>query len=78
VSTNKGRMDAVIKTDKIIYIFEFKLNKTPKEAIEQIKQREYYQKYLHENKTIKLIGVQFNIDTGEIRDWEIEEKKGSL
>jgi hypothetical protein len=74
VNTNKGRMDAVIKTDKIIYIFEFKLNKTPKEAIEQIKQREYYQKYLLENKTIKLIGVQFNHETGEIKEWEIEEK----
>jgi len=73
VNTNKGRMDAVIKTDKIIYIFEFKLNKTPKEAIEQIKQREYYQKYLLENKTIKLIGVQFNQETGEIKEWEIEE-----
>jgi hypothetical protein len=73
VNTNKGRMDAVIKTDKIIYIFEFKLNKTPKEAIEQIKQREYYQKYLLEKKTIKLIGVQFNNETGEIKEWEIEE-----
>ncbi|HDT11139.1 MAG TPA: AAA family ATPase, partial [bacterium] len=74
VNTNKGRMDAVIKTDKIIYIFEFKLNKTPKEAIEQIKQREYYRKYLLENKTIKLIGVQFNQETGEIKEWEIEKK----
>jgi hypothetical protein len=74
VNTNKGRMDAVIKTDKIIYIFEFKLNKTPKEAIEQIKQREYYQKYLLDNIAIKLIGVQFNYETGEIKEWEVEEK----
>lgn len=73
VNTNKGRMDAVIKTDKIIYIFEFKLNKTAKEAIEQIKQREYYQKYLLEKKTIKLIGIQFNHETGEVKEWEVEK-----
>ncbi|HPG36004.1 MAG TPA: ATP-binding protein [bacterium] len=73
VNTNKGRMDAVIKTEKIIYIFEFKLNKTAKEAIEQIKQREYYQKYLLEKKTIKLIGIQFNHETGEVKEWEVEK-----
>ena len=34
VNTNDGRMDAVVKTDSHIYIFEFKLDKTVEEAIE--------------------------------------------
>ena len=40
VNTNKGRMDAVIKTDSNIYIFEFKLDKPASKALEQIKKRD--------------------------------------
>ncbi len=72
VNTNKGRMDAVIKTKSHIYIFEFKLKKTAQEALEQIKQREYYQKYLLDGRSLVLIGVSFNDQTGEIKDWVIE------
>jgi len=72
VNTNKGRMDAVIKTKSHIYIFEFKLKKTAQEALEQIKQREYFQKYLLDGRSLVLIGVSFNEATGEIKDWVIE------
>ncbi|MEA2013566.1 MAG: AAA family ATPase, partial [Verrucomicrobiota bacterium] len=34
VKTNKGRMDAVVKTPKYIYIFEFKVDKSADSAIE--------------------------------------------
>ncbi len=72
VNTNKGRIDAVIQTKSHIYIFEFKLNKTAQEALEQIKTHEYYQKYLRDERKLVLIGVAFNDQTGEIKDWIIE------
>ncbi|MBN2695161.1 ATP-binding protein [bacterium] len=75
VNTNDGRMDAIVKTDKTIYILEFKLNETAQDAIEQIKTKEYYNGYLLDNKTIILIGVQFDSETGMIKEWIIEEKK---
>jgi len=75
VNTNDGRMDAVIKTDKTIYILEFKLTETAQEAIQQIKTKEYYNRYLLDNKKIVLIGVQFDSETGMIKEWIIEEKK---
>ncbi len=78
VKTNDGRMDAVVETDSHIYIFEFKLDKSTKEALEQIKEKEYYNKYLLDKRNLVLVGVNFNSETGEIADWEAisnEEEK---
>ncbi len=69
VKTNKGRMDAVIITPEFIYIFEFKLDQSAEAAIAQIKEREYYQKYLLEQKELVLVGVNFDSKTGQIDDW---------
>ncbi len=73
VNTNKGRMDAVVQTDKFIYLFEFKLNKSAAEALAQIKVREYYKRYQTDNRKKILLGISFNDQTGEIREWVREE-----
>ena len=54
VHTHKGRIDAVIKTEQHIYIMEFKLG-TAKKALEQIEEKQYYEKYLRSNQQIILI-----------------------
>ena len=69
VKTNKGRMDVVIITPEFIYIFEFKLDASAESAIAQIKEREYYQKYLLDKKELVLVGVIFDSKTGQIDDW---------
>ena len=70
VKTNDGRMDAVVETDSHIYIFEFKLDKSTKEALNQIKEKEYYNKYLLDKRKLVLVGVKFDSSTGEIADWD--------
>ena len=60
VSTNKGRIDAVVEVNDTIYLFEFKLYASAKAALEQINTQEYYQKYLKQNKQIVLVGVGFD------------------
>ncbi len=72
VKTSDGRMDCVIKTDTHIYIFEFKLDKTTKEAIKQIKEKEYYNKYLLDKRELVLVGVSFDSSSGMIGEWEKE------
>ena len=69
VKTSKGRMDAVITTPQFIYIFEFKLDESADAAISQIKEREYYQKYLLDQKQLVLVGVNFDSATGQIESW---------
>ena len=72
VKTNKGRMDAVVLTKDYIYIFEFKVNKSAEIAIGQIKEKEYYQKYLLDDRKLILVGVNFDSETGNVKDWQSE------
>lgn len=58
VHTNKGRIDAVIETGCCIYILEFKMG-TPTEALSQIEEKNYHEKYISAGKSIRLIGVGF-------------------
>ena len=71
VQTNTGRIDAIIKTEKYIYIIEFKLGEA-KSAMAQIKEKEYYSPYLNSEKEIVLLGVGFDTEMKNIGNW-IEE-----
>ncbi len=68
-TTNDGRIDAVIQTQKAIYIFEFKLDNDPS-ALEQIKAKEYFKKYLLDKRDIYIIGVNFDSVKGNLVGWE--------
>lgn len=69
VVTNNGRIDCTVITDKYIYIFEFKLHDTDIAALEQIEEKKYYQKFLHEDKAIILVGVAFDLKQRNIGSW---------
>ena len=71
VHTPGGRADAVVHTENAIYIFEFKMEGagTPEEALAQIKERGYANRYLAEGKKIVCIGVTFDRKTRNISDW---------
>ena len=71
-ATNDGRIDAVVQTPKAIYIFEFKLDNDPT-ALEQIKEKEYFKKYLLDKRELYIIGVNFDTVKGNLVGWE-EEK----
>jgi hypothetical protein len=70
-ATNDGRIDAVVQTDKAIFIFEFKLDNDPT-ALEQIKEKEYYKKYLLDKRAIYIIGVNFDSEKGTLAGWNDE------
>ena len=70
--TNLGRIDAIIQTANNIYIFEFKIDKTAADALAQIKQKTYYERFLSANKPIYLVGVNFNTQIRNIDDYQIE------
>ena len=73
VMTIDGRIDAVINTDKYIYVIEFKAGQDAKTAIEQIKEKEYHKKYLADKKPVTLIGINFDIENKKIDDYLIEK-----
>ena len=69
--TNKGRIDAIIKTKNNIYIFEFKIDKTATEALNQINDKSYYERFIIEQNPIYLVGVNFNSQIRNIDDYVI-------
>lgn len=71
--TNIGRLDAVLETANKIYIMEFKLGKgSEQEALEQIKQKKYYEKYRGKGKNIVLIGAAFDPEDRNIGNYLLE------
>ena len=69
-----GRADCIVLTTDSVYIFEFKLtgNSSAEDALNQIKEKRYAEKYLVDGKTIVLIGAGFDEVTRTIRDWKVE------
>jgi hypothetical protein len=63
-------MDAVLKTDTHIYIFEFKIKKTANEAFQQLLDKKYADKYRLFNKPIIGFGINFNSTKKCIDDWK--------
>lgn len=70
VKTNKGRIDAVI-IDKTIYIFEFKFHGDKNAALDQIKDKRYFEKYQGCGKDIYLIGASFA--DRNVGEWVVEK-----
>lgn len=70
--TNMGRIDIIMETDHSIYIFEFKLDKTALDAINQIHEKQYYARFLSTDKKIYLLGINFSSVSRNIDDYIIE------
>ena len=68
---NKGRIDLTVKFKDKIYIIEFKVN--DENALQQIKEKKYYEKYLNEGKEIYLVGIVFDEDDKNISKFEWEK-----
>ena len=73
VCSSCGRSDAEVETSDAIYIFEFKVGGKPKDAISQIKQSGYADKYGASLKGIFLIGAIVSEDKRTLDAWEIEK-----
>ena len=74
IPTNVGRIDALIETKNDVFLFEFKFKKTPEKALDQIKEKKYFEPYMSINKPITLIGLTFDLKKKNISsDWIIEK-----
>lgn len=67
---SEGRVDCIVETPKNIYIFEFKLDGSTQQALQQIKDKGYARPYEADGRTVYLVGVNFSSETGTISDWE--------
>ncbi len=71
VRSAKGRADAVVKTPKYIYVFEFKLDGTVEEALAQIDDRGYLIPYSADGRELVKVGVEFIATERNIGTWKV-------
>ncbi|MDE5998175.1 MAG: PD-(D/E)XK nuclease domain-containing protein, partial [Muribaculaceae bacterium] len=72
----KGRSDIEVFTGRFIYVFEFKYNKSVKEAMDQIHSRDYAGCFAMDSRTVYLIGANLN-DKKEERGLQYEIEASS-
>ena len=70
--TSQGRVDLVLKTDKYIYVMEFKLDGTAEEALQQINEKRYALPFAQDGRTLYKIGVNFSAEARNIEKWIVE------
>jgi hypothetical protein len=70
--TSQGCIDLVLKTDRYIYVMEFKLNGTAEEALRQIEERQYALPFTSDPRQVFKIGVNFSSVTRNIERWLVE------
>ena len=69
VRSARGRADAVVKTPKYIYVFEFKLNGTAEQALQQIDEKGYLIPYQVDGRELVKVGVEFSAEKRNIDRW---------
>lgn len=57
--TSRGRIDLTVTLGENIFVLEFKVDGKG-DAMQQIKEKKYHQKYLDKGKNIYLIGIDFD------------------
>ena len=71
VRTPTGRVDMVMRTDKALYLFELKMNKSAATAMKQIDLKDYPARFAMCGLPIVKVGINFDDEKRTIGDWEI-------
>ena len=73
VRSARSCADAVLKTKDTIYVFEFKVDGTPEEALKQINSKGYAIPYQPDHRKVMKVGVNFDSATRTIGEWRAME-----
>ena len=74
IKTATGRIDALLRTRGVLYLFEFKMNSTADAALAQIESKQYAIPYRSDGDRIVKIGVNFDTTLRTLGEWKIVEE----
>jgi hypothetical protein len=63
-------MDSLVEVKNFVYCFEFKLDRTADEALEQIDTKKYLLPWTGSGKKLFKVGVNFDSEKKNIGDWK--------
>jgi hypothetical protein len=70
VALSDGRVDTLLETKKLLYLFEFKFEKSADEALKQIDTKDYLLPWKGSGKRMFKVGVNFSGEGRNIADWK--------
>ena len=71
IHTPTGRVDMVMQTRQVLYLFELKLNQSAELAMKQIDLKDYAAKFALTGLPIVKVGINFDTTRRTISDWQI-------
>ena len=69
VHSSRGRADCIVETDDFVYIFEFKVDKPAREALQQIEDKGYAAPFASDSRQVFKIGVSFDSGQRNLAEW---------
>ena len=76
IHSARGRCDMQILASGFVYIFEFKIDGTAEEAMDQIQEKGYAVPFESDPRTVFLIGANFSTETRTLDGWIIKRFLG--
>ena len=73
VRTNKGRIDLVMQAAGTLYLIELKVGQSAEAALQQIDLKQYPERFALSGLPIVRVGLNFDMETRTIADWQIIE-----
>ena len=67
-----GRVDCTLELKDYVYIFEFKMDGSADEALQQMEQKGYTKPYATDSRRIFRIGMNFSSETRTIAEWKVQ------
>ena len=68
---SQGRADCIVQNEDYVYIFEFKRDKSAKEALNQIEEAGYATPFLSDKRKLIKIGANFSSTDRALNEWLI-------
>lgn len=69
--TSNGRIDLLLKTDKFIYVMEFKYDGSAEDALRQIDSKEYALPWHSDNRQVIKVGANFSSSLRRLDGWVV-------
>jgi hypothetical protein len=67
-----GRMDMAVEFKAKVFIIALKCNQSAEQALQQIREKRYHEKYRQSGRKIYLLGINFSTKEKAITDWRLE------
>jgi Holliday junction resolvase-like predicted endonuclease len=73
VRTNRGRIDLVVEVEDVVWVIEAKIKGSSVDALRQVDERGYIERYVGRGKKVKKIGIVFDVGERNVKEWNVEE-----